>query len=217
MSPFRPARTAVLAAAVAATLAACSSVIPDTPGDTAAYPEFTVGETQDTRNPLLTDPGSVLAVGEDAVIGYHTLTLDDSGRAVPSEEEQLIRVTITGTSASSLSSVPRSFRQTGADADAGPVSVIQVTWEAVKVGDSVISMASNGLDFGTGLNGSYIASDPTAISGCSGPVALGSGFDTGATVHGCFLVIYLQSTGAPPIELSVARTDLESDPITWLP
>jgi hypothetical protein len=211
-------RTTLAAAATIASIAvlsACSG-LPDVPTDTAAYPEYTLEPTETAPpNPDLTPPGTVLSVGASALIGYHSLAPDDSGTVVPSKEEQPIRVTVTSIASASASSVPAEFRMTGADSDADVTAVKKVTWEATIDGPSVISMVDQSLNFTSGGGGSYVVSDPTAISGCPGPGSLGTAFDSGSTVQGCFLIVYLKSAGAPSVNLSVFRTDTEANPIVW--
>ena len=153
--------------------------------DTAAYPEYTLEPTETTPpNPDLTPPGTVLSVGESALIGYHSLVPNDSGTMVPSKEEQPIHVTVTSIASASISSVPAAFRMTGADSDAGSTGVKKVTWEATIDGPSIISMVDQSLNFTSGGAGSYVVSDPTAISGCPGPAGLGADFDSGRPCTG---------------------------------
>jgi hypothetical protein len=211
-------RTSLAAAAAFASVALLSGCggVSDVPTDTAAYPEYTLEPTETAPpNPDLTPPGTVLSIGASALIGYHSLVPDDSGNMVPSKAEQPIRVTVTDIKSASGSSVPTAFRMTGADADAGATAVKRVTWEATIDGPSVISMVDQSLNFTSGGAGSYMVSDPKAISGCPGPASLGAAFDSGSTVQGCFLIVYLTSAGAPSVNLSVFRTDWEANPIVW--
>jgi hypothetical protein len=169
-----------------------------------AYPSFTVQATEAAAvNPDLTPPGTVLAVGKSALIGYHTLVPDASGAVVPSKQEQPVHVTVTGVSSGSMSQVPSAFRLTGADA-------------AID-GKSTLALADQSLNFTATGGGSYIVADPSAISGCKGPATLGAAFDSGATVTGCFLIVYLTASGTPDVELSVFRTPTEGNPIHWKP
>jgi hypothetical protein len=211
-------RTSLAAAAAIASVALLSGCggVADVPTDTAAYPEYTLEPTETAPpNPDLTPPGTVLSVGASALIGYHSLAPDDSGTMVPSKEEQPIHVTVTSIASASTSSVPAAFRMTGADSDAGSTAVKKVTWEATIDGPSVISMVDQSLNFTSGGAGSYVVADPTAISGCQAPASLGAAFDTGSTVQGCFLIVYLKSAGTPDVYLSVFRTDTEANPIVW--
>jgi hypothetical protein len=183
-----------------------------------AYPSFTVQATEAAAvNPDLTPPGTVLAVGKSALIGYHTLVPDASGAVVPSKQEQPVHVTVTGVSSGSMSQVPSAFRLTGADAGAEQMSVKKVTWEAAIDGKSTLALADQSLNFTATGGGSYIVADPSAISGCKGPATLGAAFDSGATVTGCFLIVYLTASGTPDVELSVFRTPTEGNPIHWKP
>jgi hypothetical protein len=212
---IRTSLAATATIASVALLSACGGGS-DVPTDTAAYPEYTLEATETAPpNPDLTPPGTVLGVGASALIGYHSLAPDDSGTMVPSKEEQPIHVTVTGIQSASISSVPAAFRMTGADSDAGATAVKKVTWEATIDGASIISMVDQSLNFTAGGAASYLVSDPTAISGCPGPASLGAAFDSGSTVQGCFLIVYLKSAGAPDVNLSVFRTDTEANPIVW--
>ncbi|HEX7590192.1 MAG TPA: hypothetical protein VF362_04350 [Demequinaceae bacterium] len=181
-----------------------------------AYPTYTVQPTEAAVvNPDLTPPGTILAVGESALIGYHTLVPDASGAAAPSKLEQPVHVTVTGVSSGSMSQVPDAFRLTGADAGTENMSVKKVRWEATIDGTSVLALADQTLNFTATGGGSYIVSDPSAISGCKGPATLGAAFDSGSTVTGCFLIVYLAASGTPDVELSVFRTPTEGNPIHW--
>jgi hypothetical protein len=213
-------RAIVTSATVAsvALLSACGGA-PLTATDTGgAYPSFTVQPTEAAAvNPDLTPPGTVLAVGESALIGYHTLVPNASGAKVASKDEQPVHVTVTGVSSGSMSQVPEAFRLSGADAGTENMSVKKVTWEATIDGTSALALADQTLNFTATGGGSYIVSDPSAISGCKGPATLGAAFDSGSTVKGCFLVVYLSASGTPDVELSVFRTPTEGNPIHWKP
>ncbi len=212
---IRTSLTAGAFLASVALLSACGGV-PVVAEDTAAYPNYTLQPSEEVPpNPDLTPPGTLLSVGEGALIGYHSLAPDDTGAVVSSKEEQLITVTVTGIESASSSSLPSAFRMTGADADAGATAVKRVTWKATIAGPSVVSMVDQGLNFTAGGAGAYVASDPKAIPGCVGPTSLGAAFDSGKTVQGCFLVVYLRSAGAPTVNLSVFRTPTEDNPIVW--
>ena len=211
-------RTSLAVAAAIASVALVSGCggVPDAPTDTAAYPEYTLEPTETAPpNPDLTPPGTVLGVGASALIGYHSLAPNDSGTMVPSKAEQPIRVTVTSIESASFSNVPKAFRMTGADSDEGASAVKKVTWEATIDGPSVISMVDQSLNFTAGGAGSYLVSDPKAISGCPGPASLGAAFDAGSAVQGCFLIVYLKSGGTPGVNLSVFRTETEANPIVW--
>jgi hypothetical protein len=214
-------RTSLAAAATVASvvlLTACGGNPLGATDTTAAYPSFTVQPTEAAVvNPDLTPPGTVLAVGESALIGYRTLAPDASGAIVPSKEEQPVRVTVTGIASGSMSQVPSAFRLTGADAGTERMSVKKVTWEATIDGTSVLALADQTLNFAATGGGSYVVADPSAISGCKGPATLGAAFDSGSTVAGCFLIVYLSASGAPDVELSVFRTPTEGNPIHWKP
>lgn len=187
--------------------------------DTAgAYPSFTVQPSEAAVvNPDLTPPGTILAVGETALIGYHTLVPDDSGAMVASKQEQPVHVTVTAVSSGSMSDVPKAFRLSGADAGTERMSVKKVTWEAKIDGASALALADQTLNFTATGGGSYIVSDPSAVPGCKGPATLGAALDSGSTVSGCFLIVYLSASGAPDVELSVFRTPTEGNPIHWKP
>jgi len=182
-----------------------------------AYPDFTATPTAtippDAR---LTDPGTVLSVGQSAVIGYRTLVTDADGNVAPSKDEQLITLTVTDMTPTSYSVVPSKDRLTGADSGGVSMSVQRVTWTAKYLDGSVIPMANNGLEFRARGAGAYIVSNPS-ISSCPGLNALGAAFDSGSTVTGCFLVVYQSGTGIPSIEQFVYRTPTELDPIVWKP
>ena len=214
-------RTSLAAAATVASVAllsACGGSGLAAPATGAAYPSFTIQPSEAaTVNPNLTPPGTVLAVGGSALIGFHTLVPDASGAVVASKAEQPVHVTVTGISSASMSQVPRAFIVTGADAGTDQRSVKKVTWEAKIDGNSVLALAGQTLNFGASSGGSYIVSDPSAISGCKGPATLGAAFDSGSTVTGCFLVVYLASSGTPEVQLSAAKTPTETNPISWKP
>jgi hypothetical protein len=214
-------RTSLAAAATVASVAllsACGGAGLAAPGTGPAYPSFTIQPSEKaTINPNLTPPGTVLAVGQSALIGYHTLVAGASGAMVASKVEQPVHVTVTGISSASLSQVPKASIVTGADAGTDQRSVKKVTWEATIDGASVLALANQTLTFMASSGGSYIVSDPNAISGCKGPATLGAAFDSGSTVTGCFLMVYLTATGTSNVELSVARTPTEGNPIAWKP
>ena len=209
---------ASVAVACVALLTACGgggAAVTDT---AVSYPAFTVQPSEAAAvNPNLTPPGTVLAVGGSALIGYHTLAPNASGAMVPSKQEQPVHVTVTAISDGSMSQVPTAMRLSGADAGTEKMSVKKVTWEATIDGKSVLALAGQALNFTATGGGSYIVSDPSAISGCKGPATLGAAFDTGSKVSGCFLVVYLAASGSPDVELSVFRTPTESNPIHWRP
>jgi hypothetical protein len=214
------ARAIVTSAAVAgvALLSACGGAGIAATDTAVAYPTFTVQATEAAViNPDLTPPGTVLAVGESALIGYHTLVPDAAGAMAASKGEQPVHVTVTGVSGGSMSQVPSAFRLSGADAGTEQMSVKKVTWEATIDGKSVLALADQTLNFTATGGGSYIVSDPKAISGCKGPATLGAAFDSGTVVSGCFLVVYLTASGTPEVELSVFRTPTEGNPIHWKP
>ncbi len=209
--------TSVTVASVAL-LSACAGNPLGATDTSGAYPSFTVQATEAAVvNPDLTPPGTVLAVGESALIGYHTLVPDDAGAKVASKAEQPVHVTVTGVSSANLSQVPDAFRLTGADAGTESMSVKKVTWEATIDGTSQLALADQSLNFAATGGGSYIVSDPSAISGCKGPATLGAAFDSGSKASGCFLVVYLTASGTPDVELSVFRTPTEGNPIHWKP
>lgn len=214
-------RTSLAAGAVVASVAllsACGGSPLGATETTVSYPAFTIEPSEAAAvNPDLTPPGTVLAVGETALIGYHTLVPDDSGAVVPSKEEQPVKVTVTGVTSGSMSQVPSAFRLSGADAGTEKMSVTKVTWEARIDGTSALALADQTLNFTATGGGSYIVSDPSAISGCKGPATLGAALDSGSTVTGCFLVVYLAASGAPEVQLSVFRTPTEGNPIVWRP
>lgn len=215
---IRTSLAAAGAVASVALLSACGGAGIAAPATGAAYPSFTIQPTeQAVVNPNLTPPGTVLAVGQSALIGYHTLVPGTAGAMVASKAEQPVHVTVTGISSASLSQVPKAFIVTGADAGTDPRSVKKVTWEATIDGTSVLALANQTLTFMASSGGSYIVSDPKAISGCKGPATLGAAFDSGSTVSGCFLMVYLSAAGAPSVQLSVARTPTETNPISWKP
>ncbi len=206
-----------IAAAAVVSLSGCGIDGALAADDTAGtYPTFTASPTAVPPNPLLTKPGTVLRVGQSAVIGYHTLVPSDSGDTVAGKDEQLITVTVAKVEASSISAVPSKDRLKGADAGGISWDVKKVIWTAKIEGPSVISMAKNGLEFRADGAGAYIVSEPT-LSGCPGRAALGSAFDKGETVSGCFLVVYQADTTTPSIEQFVYRTPTELDPIVWKP
>lgn len=214
-------RTSLAAGAIVASVALLSAcggggiAVTDTG---AAYPAFTVQPTEAAAvNPDLTPPGTVLAVGESALIGYHTLVPDDAGAMVASKQEQPVVVTVTRVSSGSISQVPSTFLVTGADAGTETMSVKKVTWQAMIDGTSALALADQTLNFTATGGGAYIVSDPSAISGCKGPATLGAAFDSGSTVTGCFLIVYLAASGTPGVDLSVFRTPTEGNPIVWKP
>ena len=214
------ARAIATSAAVAgvALLSACGGAGIAATDTSASYPAFTVQPSEAAAvNPNLTPPGTVLAVGQSALIGYHTLVPDASGAVVSSKQEQAVHVTVTAISSGSMSQVPEAFRVTGADAGTENMSVKKVTWEAKIDGKSALALADQTLNFTATGGGSYIVSDPSAVSGCKGPATLGAAFDSGSTVSGCFLVVYLAASGTPDVEFSVFRTPTEGNPIVWRP
>ena len=213
-------RVILTGAAVAsvALLSACGGSPLGATDTAASYPAFTIQPSEAAVvNPDLTPPGTVLAVGQTALIGYHTLVPDDSGAVVPSKEEQPVKVTVTGVATGSMSQVPSAFRLSGADAGTEKMSVKKINWEAAIDGASALALANQTLNFTATGGGSYIVSDPSAVSGCKGPATLGAAFDSGSTVTGCFLIVYLAASGAPDVELSVFRTPTEGNPIVWRP
>ena len=215
---FRTPLAAIVVVAGVALLSACGGVAPGETDSLASYPDYTAAPTDaPPPNPLLTDPGTVLPVGQSAILGYHSLAPDASGTVVPSPEEQLVKVTVTSVSASSIGSVPKGSLATGADSDVGPLGVKKFTWTAEQTEGSVLAMADVPLEFGATGAGAYVVASPSAIRGCPGPATLGAGFDSGSPVTGCFLVVYALSGGAPNVTLGFFRTPTESDPIVWTP
>jgi hypothetical protein len=206
----------VATAALALSACGLNAAIEETKTD-GAYPDFTATPTATTPpDPRLTDPGTILRVGQSAIIGYRTLVTDDDGTVHASKDEQLITLTIEDMTPGSIAEVPPSDRLTGADSGGVSMSVQRVTWTAKYLDGSVIPMAKNGLEFFARGAGAYIVSNPS-ISTCPGRKTLGSAFDKGSTVTGCFLVVYQAGTTIPSVEQFVYRTPTELDPIVWKP
>lgn len=180
------------------------------PDETATTPAGTGG---------VTAAGTVLGIGDSAVIDYHTYVYpEDSLDPVLSDDAQLIRLTVTSIEDASLDDLPENADISGEPAD--ELSVKFVRYEVRQAGPPVIDMSSR-----------TIISDRMTLAGpdtsmffdrhgdsdCVDQVLFGAGFNQGQTVEGCFMAVFLTANGMPDIEYSALLTDTEDNPIVWRP
>lgn len=167
----------------------------------------------------VTAPGTVLAVGDDAIVDYRIMTfpdgLDKDGVVSPSGD-LMMRVSVTSVTNASVEDLPDDTIISGATED--ELSVVQVTYEVQAIGTPAISMERRGIssDFDPDGWNAYTFSDSQGeIVGCINPVNLGTAFDGGETVAGCFLLLYVTSEGLPNLTFKPANTDLYDNPLVW--
>ncbi len=167
----------------------------------------------------ITAPGTVLAIGEDAIVDYRVMTfpngLDQDGVLSPSGD-LLMRVSVTSMTPAAFSDLPSGTIFTGATED--DLSVVAVRYEAQAVGTPAISMERRGIgsDFDPeGWNAHRFSNSRGEIAGCINPLWLGTEFDNGETVQGCFLLVYATVNGTPNMTFKPYGTDLYDNPLVW--
>ncbi len=166
-----------------------------------------------------TPPGSVLAIGDDAIVDYRIATFPDglAGDPVTSPSGDLVmRVSVTSMTQASVDDLPEDTIITGATKD--ELGVVKVVYEVQAMGNPAFSMERRDviLDFDPeGYNAFMFFDSQGKIKGCVNPSFLGTEFDAGKTVQGCFLVAYLKASGAPNMTFKPSETDLYTNPLVW--
>ncbi len=192
-----------------ATLPASSTATTEaTPGgDTDATPAGTIGNT-DIPAQDVTPAGTVLALGDSAVVEFHV-----DGFADP----QLIRIAVTSISPIDSADIPASLDEDGV---ADSLGFLKVMWETQLAGPSVIPMAERSFDayFNIYNNLGYAAYAfaPRDMPDCVQVAPMGDAFDQGEVVTSCVLVAYSPDWGPPPyFGWSEYMTDTADDVIKW--
>jgi hypothetical protein len=211
-------------------LSSCSSSSPDDDGGNgdntptaqgSGAPISTPTPEESTTTPAssadITAAGTVLGIGDSAVIEYHTYSYpDDPSTPVLSADSQLIRLTVTSIEDATLADLPDNADVSGEPAD--ELSVAVVRYEVKTAGPPIIDMTNRTIisdRLTLGDPDSFMFFDRNGASGCMDPVFFGAGFNQGQTVEGCFTVVYYTANGMPDIEYSALLTDTEGAPIVW--
>jgi hypothetical protein len=167
----------------------------------------------------VTPPGTVLALGDTALVDYPIMTYPNGLDKDPVASDPgalLMKLTITSLAPASVDDLPSGTIITGTTED--KLSVVKVNYEAQATGTPAISMERRGLisDFDPeGYNSFMFFDSQGEIPGCVNPSNLGTAFDGGEAVQGCFLVAYLTASGVPSITFKPYGGDLYTNPLVW--
>lgn len=167
----------------------------------------------------VTAAGTVLDVGDSAVIEYHYYVYpDDTLDPALSDDAQLIRLTVTSVEDATLDDLPDNADISGEPAD--ELSAAIVRYEVKPAGPPVIDMTSRTIisdRMSLGGSDTFMFFDRNGPSDCVDPIFFGAPFNQGATVEGCFVAVYYTVNGEPDIQYSAALTDTDGNPIAWRP